>query len=284
MKRSSLHRRLDPVARGLRPDRPGRGRGPARSTRPRSGGTSATSSTCRRRTRPRRSAATRSSTRLHGLFEGSGFWERRGLATLLAGWREKGALPEFLVVAVDGGNSFFVNGKAGRYEDMVTRDLIAHVESSYRVVPGRAGRGLLGISMGGYAALHIAFDQPALFAAVATHSAMLLEQAALGRARGRTLAHGGLPRRVRGSDRLPALGRERPSGCGPQGGREGRARPLLRLRDGGSLRAGERAERPAPDPARNAGSLTPSSWRRGITATSSSGHGSRRAWASWLAP
>jgi S-formylglutathione hydrolase FrmB len=57
----------------------------------------------------------------------------------------------------------------------VTRDLVAHVEASFRVVPGRAGRGLLGISMGGYAALHIAFDQPALVAAVATHSAMLLE-------------------------------------------------------------------------------------------------------------
>jgi len=32
------------------------------------------------------------------------------------------------------------------------------------------------VSMGGYAALHMAFDQPGLFAAVATHSAMLLER------------------------------------------------------------------------------------------------------------
>ena len=113
---------------------------------------------------------------LHGLFEGSGFWERRGLAAILTKLREGGALPEFLVVAVDGGNSFFANAKAGRYEDMVTKDLLAHVEATYRVVPGRAGRALLGISMGGYAALHVAFDQPRLFAAVATHSAMLLEQ------------------------------------------------------------------------------------------------------------
>jgi S-formylglutathione hydrolase FrmB len=85
-------------------------------------------------------------------------------------------VPEFLVVAVDGGNSFFVNSPAGRYEDMVTEDLVAHVESAYRVVPGRKGRGLLGVSMGGYAALHVAFDQPGLAAAVATHSAMLLER------------------------------------------------------------------------------------------------------------
>jgi putative tributyrin esterase len=113
---------------------------------------------------------------LHGLFEGASFWERRGLAQILSGLRESGAVPEFLVVAVDGGNSFFVNAPGGRYEDMVTKDLVAHVESTYRVVPGRKGRGLLGISMGGYAALHIAFDQPGLVAAVATHSAMLLER------------------------------------------------------------------------------------------------------------
>lgn len=112
---------------------------------------------------------------LHGLFEGSGFWERRGLAAALARLRASAGWPEFLVVAVDGGNSFFVNAPGGRYEDLVTRDLVSHVEARYRVVPGRAGRALLGISMGGYGALHIAFDQPDLFAAVATHSAMLLE-------------------------------------------------------------------------------------------------------------
>jgi S-formylglutathione hydrolase FrmB len=113
---------------------------------------------------------------LHGLFEGSGFWERRGLAPILAGLRASGAVPEFLVVAVDGGNSFFVNAPGGRYEDLVTKDLVAHVEAAYRVVPGRKGRALLGISMGGYAALHIAFEQPGLVCAVATHSAMLLER------------------------------------------------------------------------------------------------------------
>jgi S-formylglutathione hydrolase FrmB len=113
---------------------------------------------------------------LHGLFEGPSFWERRGLAPILARLRESGTVPDFLVVAVDGGNSFFVNAPGGRYEDMVTQDLVAHVESAFRVVPGRRGRALLGVSMGGYAALHVAFDQPALVAAVATHSAMLLER------------------------------------------------------------------------------------------------------------
>ena len=112
---------------------------------------------------------------LHGLFEGSGFWEGRGLAAILAELRAKG-LAEFLVVAVDGGNSFFVNAKGGRYQDMLTQDLVAHIEATYRASTARSGRGLLGISMGGYGALNIAFKDPALVAAVATHSAMLLEQ------------------------------------------------------------------------------------------------------------
>jgi S-formylglutathione hydrolase FrmB len=111
---------------------------------------------------------------LHGLFESHAFWERRGLASLLAAMREKGGAPEFVVVAVDGGNSFFVNGPLGRHEDLVTRDLIGHVEATYRVRRGRDDRMLLGVSMGGYAALRIAFSQPGLFRAVASHSAMLL--------------------------------------------------------------------------------------------------------------
>lgn len=112
----------------------------------------------------------------HGLFEGPGFWERRELAPILARLRQQGGVPEFLVVAADGGNSFFVNGPTGRFEDMAARDLVAHVEKTYRVVPGREGRAALGISMGGYAALRLAFAQPPLYRAVATHSAMLLER------------------------------------------------------------------------------------------------------------
>jgi S-formylglutathione hydrolase FrmB len=111
---------------------------------------------------------------LHGLFESSAFWERRGLAALLEDLWAKKTLPEFVVVAVDGGNSFFANSPLGAYEDLVTRDLIAYAETNYRVERERAGRALFGVSMGGYAALRIALSRPELFAAVATHSAVLL--------------------------------------------------------------------------------------------------------------
>jgi S-formylglutathione hydrolase FrmB len=113
---------------------------------------------------------------LHGLFESHDFWSRRGLSASLDRLWSTGGVPEFLVVAVDGGNSFFVNASGGRFEDLVTRDAIRWTEASYRVVPGRDGRALWGVSMGGYAALRIAFTHPEAFIAVATHSAMLLEK------------------------------------------------------------------------------------------------------------
>jgi S-formylglutathione hydrolase FrmB len=128
---------------------------------------------------------------LHGLFESQAFWEQRGLAAIVDGQWAAGTLPEMLVVAVDGGDSFFANARAGRYEDLVTQDLIAHVEATYRVLPGREGRVLAGVSMGGYAALRIAFTHPELYRAVATHSAMLLAQipsAAAGAGRGQMAA------------------------------------------------------------------------------------------------
>ena len=112
---------------------------------------------------------------LHGLFEGPDFWEQRGLPRILEDLSRSGEIPEMIVVAVDGDNSFFVNGPLGAYEDLVTRDVPAHVEATYRAVAGREGRALLGISMGGYAALRIALSHPEAYRAVAAHSAMVLQ-------------------------------------------------------------------------------------------------------------
>ena len=113
---------------------------------------------------------------LHGLFESSGFYERRGLAPSFAAARDRGELPELIVVIADGSNSFYVNGPAGAFEDMIVKDLVEHVEQSYRAASGREGRALFGISMGGYGALRIALKYPERFAAVVTHSAMVLEK------------------------------------------------------------------------------------------------------------
>lgn len=113
---------------------------------------------------------------LHGMFENSAFWERRGLAPQYDELVKSGVAPNAIVVTVDGGNNLFVNSSKGKYQDMVTKDLVEHIDRNYRTIAKREGRALLGISMGGYGALNMAFSRPDVFAAVATHSAMLLTE------------------------------------------------------------------------------------------------------------
>jgi enterochelin esterase family protein len=113
---------------------------------------------------------------LHGMFENSAFWERRGLAPQYEELVKSGVAPNAIVITVDGGNNLFVNSGKGKYQDMVTKDLVEYIDKTYRTIAKREGRALLGVSMGGYGALNIAFSRPEVFGAVATHSAMLLTE------------------------------------------------------------------------------------------------------------
>ncbi|HVA18369.1 MAG TPA: alpha/beta hydrolase-fold protein, partial [Candidatus Dormibacteraeota bacterium] len=61
-----------------------------------------------------------------------------------------------------------------RYEDFFIREFLPFIERTYRTRPGRHYRGIGGISMGGYGALHLAFRHPNLFASVSASSAALL--------------------------------------------------------------------------------------------------------------
>ena len=58
----------------------------------------------------------------------------------------------------------------GRYEDYIVRDLIGHVDATYRTIASREGRGIGGLSMGGFGALQLAMRHPDVFASAASHS------------------------------------------------------------------------------------------------------------------
>jgi S-formylglutathione hydrolase FrmB len=60
--------------------------------------------------------------------------------------------------------------KTPRYDEYVARDLVAHIDSSYRTLPSRRHRGIAGLSMGGYGAVTLALRYPDVFSAAATHS------------------------------------------------------------------------------------------------------------------
>ena len=83
---------------------------------------------------------------------------------------------EFIIAAPAAGRSFYINSRDGnvRYEDFLIREFFPFIESHYRIEPGRRNRGVTGMSMGGYGALHIAFAHPELFGAVSAHSPALI--------------------------------------------------------------------------------------------------------------
>ncbi len=56
------------------------------------------------------------------------------------------------------------------YSTYVVRDLIGHVDATYRTIARREGRGIAGLSMGGFGALQLAMRHPQVFAAAASHS------------------------------------------------------------------------------------------------------------------
>lgn len=74
-----------------------------------------------------------------------------------------------LLVMPEGGSSYYTNAvdpPQDRYEDYIVQDLIADVESRFPVVRGRKSRAIVGVSMGGFGAVKIAFRYPDFFAFV----------------------------------------------------------------------------------------------------------------------
>ena len=59
------------------------------------------------------------------------------------------------------------------YDDYVAHDLVAYVDRTYRTLKSRGGRGIAGLSMGGYGAITLALAYPDVFAAAASHSGVL---------------------------------------------------------------------------------------------------------------
>ena len=102
---------------------------------------------------------------------GGGGSQREGawMVERIDGEIRSGALPPFLVVLVQGlPDVRYINSKDGTrpVEDVIIKDLIPHVDATWRTNADRRGRGIEGMSMGGYGALRLGFKYPQLFGAV----------------------------------------------------------------------------------------------------------------------
>lgn len=135
------------------------------------------------------------------------FYYLHGLGGNETNWVELGKLNEAadqlglqaIVVMPDGDDGFYVDGlakadydacmkdgtglfipqkqnkhdtcvRARRYETYITKDLVGHVDATYRTIAKRDARAIAGLSMGGFGALMLSLRHPDEFAAAASHS------------------------------------------------------------------------------------------------------------------
>ena len=78
----------------------------------------------------------------------------------------KYAAQGLILVMPDGNSSYFMNAvekPKDKYEDYLVQDLIGDVESRFPVKPGRANRAIVGVSMGGFAAVTLALRYSDMF-------------------------------------------------------------------------------------------------------------------------
>jgi S-formylglutathione hydrolase FrmB len=101
---------------------------------------------------------------------------RRGVAQEALSRMRKGTLPEFFIVAPDGSGSWFSDSYDGKrqFEKLLTEDLPRSIEERYRVISGRGGRGITGVSMGGYGAVKTALKHPDFYGSVSALSGALI--------------------------------------------------------------------------------------------------------------
>jgi S-formylglutathione hydrolase FrmB len=113
---------------------------------------------------------------LHGLGDNERTLFNGGGWTLFDDLRQQHKMGEFLIVAPEGGQTFYINSVDGsvRYSDFFLQEFIPMIETKYRISKGRNNRAISGISMGGYGALRFAFAHPEMFSAVSAQSAALI--------------------------------------------------------------------------------------------------------------
>lgn len=134
---------------------------------------------------------------LHGAWGMEYDWVRLGHLDRAMDSLVAAGMPEMIVVMPDGDDSWYTTWNVlpdaarcrelappsepvetycvawPRYDDYVARDLVAHVDSTFRTLARREHRGIGGLSMGGYGAVSLALAYPDVFAAAASHSGAL---------------------------------------------------------------------------------------------------------------
>ena len=87
------------------------------------------------------------------------------------------SMPEVIIVLVQAlPVGWYVDSKDGKLpiEQVIIKDLIPHIDGTYRTIAQKEGRGIEGHSMGGYGALHLGLEYPNLFGAISAVAPSIL--------------------------------------------------------------------------------------------------------------
>lgn len=133
---------------------------------------------------------------LHGLTGAQDNWTRMAMLHLAADSLIAAGMPEVIVVMPDGDDGWYTDWtrstpraecaaaqrnepaetycvENARYATYIARDVVAHIDRTYRTRADRAHRGIGGLSMGGFGAIKLALQFPGVFSAAASHSGLL---------------------------------------------------------------------------------------------------------------
>jgi len=89
-----------------------------------------------------------------------------------------GKAPAMIAVLVNGlRDSLYVDSPDGKWpvESVIIRELIPHIDRTYRTIARRDSRSVEGFSMGGYGAAHLGFKYPELFGMVGVMAGALVD-------------------------------------------------------------------------------------------------------------
>jgi S-formylglutathione hydrolase FrmB len=100
---------------------------------------------------------------LHGAGDDYRTWSNYSGVAQYAGVAKTGGL---ILVMPEGASSYYLNAAEkldDKYEDYLINDLISDVEARFPAATGRNNRAIVGVSMGGFAAVKLALSRPELF-------------------------------------------------------------------------------------------------------------------------
>ena len=113
---------------------------------------------------------------LHGLTDTHTAWRDRGnvneIATEIF---QLGQAQEMIIVMPDAGTTYdgYFNSEEWRYEDFFFQEFIPHIESTYRIIPGKQHRAIAGLSMGGGGTTWYAINHSEMFSSAYAMSALM---------------------------------------------------------------------------------------------------------------